>query len=223
MDIFTRSTSIEDHYRASENSVNDRELKKLTAKELKERCKEQGLKRSGNKSELLCRLLNPEANNKRAKTSRKPVETKSASSMKAVAEIWDIMESVGTRKTKEERSQEAERVKELLETKGVHANIRTMAYGTTLLNCALDHSVDMVRVVLEAGADTNAGDTMGRQTPMDRIHKMQEENGQLSAKYQEIKKLLLDKGAGRSTIDMYFEASIKGGDTKAAWNAFMNS
>jgi hypothetical protein len=61
---------------SSENCENNgdnrmEELKKLTVKELKELCKEQGLKLSGNKTELAERLENPEqAHAKRAKTSR---------------------------------------------------------------------------------------------------------------------------------------------------------
>ena len=46
------------------------DLMKLTAKQLKERCKEEGLKCSGNKTELVDRLLHPDAAcAKRAKAS----------------------------------------------------------------------------------------------------------------------------------------------------------
>jgi ankyrin repeat protein len=91
---------------------------------------------------------------------------------------------------------DVERVRELLKAPGVHPNIRTRAYGETMLWCAVnDCDYDMVKVFLEAGADPNLANMMDSETALDKLY---EPDADWEDDPESIIKLLEEHGAKRS-------------------------
>jgi len=84
------------------------------------------------------------------------------------------------------------------DTPGVTANCRTLAYGETLLGMSVHTGIEMVRALLEAGADPNLEDTMDGETPYDKATEWVEhciEYDLETAEAQAIVDLLLHAGA----------------------------
>jgi hypothetical protein len=80
-------------------------------------------------------------------------------------------------------------------------NIKVLQYGETLLSAAVRHSVDMIQLLLEYGADPNLENDMACETAYDQVEEyLQEEEEEAGDKnnsesQQKMKELLLNYGA----------------------------
>jgi hypothetical protein len=123
---------------------------------------------------------------------------------------------------REAQDNDVPRIKALLDEgdPNMHANMRALAYGETMLNRAIHHSYDMTKMLLEHGAKVDQGDMMDHQTPMDHIVGM-EEYQELEGDLKRIKDLLIQHGAKRSNLDILMNT---GDDEErgASWEALMN-
>jgi hypothetical protein len=86
------------------------------------------------------------------------------------------------------------RAKEILGSNSeVDVNIKVLPNGETFLSGSVSHSVGMVKVMLEHGADPNLENDMANETAYDKVEEYLEDFG--SPELEEMKQLLLDKGA----------------------------
>ena len=78
---------------------------------------------------------------------------------------------------------------------GLNVNSKILPYGESFLSNAVIHSLDMVKMLLEKGADVNNEDTMDGITALDKIMELEECLDELPDDMKVIKDLLLSKGA----------------------------
>ena len=101
------------------------------------------------------------------------------------------------------RKGDAAAVKALLD-KGVNVNSKTR-YGATALSYACDKGhVDVVKLLIERGADVNAADTFYGEVPL---------GWALSHDHVQVVKLLLDKGA--AGIERVLVSGVQGGNVES--------
>jgi hypothetical protein len=137
-----------------------------------------------------------------------------------IKEIEAILDKSEGRKNQDN---DVPRVKAFLEEgdPNMHANMRALAYGETMLNRAIGHSFDMTKMLLEHhGAKVNQGDMMDSQTPMDHIKEM-EEYRELRGDLKRIKDLLVEHGAKRSSMDILMNTADDE-ERGASWEALMH-
>jgi len=93
-----------------------------------------------------------------------------------------------------------QRASDIIDELNLNVNFKALPYGKTFLSGAVDcHGIDMIKLLLSKGADVNNEDTMDGRTALDSILEYEEEdqgeNKKLSDKMNEMKILLLSKGA----------------------------
>ena len=88
------------------------------------------------------------------------------------------------------------RVCEILNSPNVNPNIKLLPYGQTFLYCATqsDGGIDIVRSLLDNGADPNLGNAMDGATAIDELEEM-EDDGELDFHSRQILVLLRERGA----------------------------
>jgi hypothetical protein len=132
---------------------------------------------------------------------------------------------------KQDRTKDPQRVKELLESSPrLHPNIRSHGYGETMLANA--HYYEMVKVLLQAGADPNQERMMDGQNALDHLFDDDmsgssddddDDDSELSEEDQRIAELLRAHGAKRSPSlqDQLNEAIAVRTEEElaAAWNS----
>jgi poly-D-alanine transfer protein DltD len=91
---------------------------------------------------------------------------------------------------------------------GIHASMRNVAYGETLLNTALSHSYAMTKMLLEHGANPNQGDMMDGSAPLDHLAEWMEDDEE-SVEYKKLEELLVEHGASRSAFSQMMEMAQK--------------
>eukprot|EP00584_Thalassiosira_punctigera_P022841 CAMPEP_0172548804 /NCGR_PEP_ID=MMETSP1067-20121228/18017_1 /TAXON_ID=265564 ORGANISM="Thalassiosira punctigera, Strain Tpunct2005C2" /NCGR_SAMPLE_ID=MMETSP1067 /ASSEMBLY_ACC=CAM_ASM_000444 /LENGTH=214 /DNA_ID=CAMNT_0013336075 /DNA_START=31 /DNA_END=672 /DNA_ORIENTATION=+ len=97
--------------------------------------------------------------------------------------------------TADARKEQAERAKEIIEAIRMDVDFPALPYGETFLSGAICHSLDMVKMLLEKGADVNKENEMMNQTALDQLLEEEDCEGSLSNDKKEMKRLLLSKGA----------------------------
>lgn len=96
------------------------------------------------------------------------------------------------------KQQDVLRVRDMLSHHSdLNLNIKVLAYGETLLSAAVRHSVDMIQILLEHGADPNLENDMASETAYDQVEEyiQEEEEGEEDSELQQMKQLLLNHGA----------------------------
>ena len=95
------------------------------------------------------------------------------------------------------REAEVFRAKAIIEKLELNVNFPVLVYGETLLNESIHHSLEMVQMLLQMGADVNNENEMASECALDMLLDEEEdcEGGELSDEKKAIKKLLLSKGA----------------------------
>ncbi len=93
------------------------------------------------------------------------------------------------------REAEVFRAKEIIEKLELNVNFPVLVYGETFLNRSIDHSLDMVTMLLQMGADVNAENEMMSECALDGLLEEEDNKGKLSDEKKAMKKLLLSKGA----------------------------
>ena len=100
----------------------------------------------------------------------------------------------GVTKSAEEKRAEVVRAKEIIELLGMDVNRKVLCGDTTLLYASVDHSLEMVEMLLQKGADVNLESSMPLQTALDAI--LDDEGDRtLSEEKKAMKSLLLSKNA----------------------------
>ena len=90
------------------------------------------------------------------------------------------------------------RAKDIIEEVGMNVNFPVLPYGETLLCRSIYHSLDMVKMLIEKGADVNFETDMG-ECALDSLLEMEEDaDGDISDKKKAMKELILSKGAKTS-------------------------
>lgn len=98
--------------------------------------------------------------------------------------------------TKEEKCKEVARTKEIIEQLQMNVNFSPFTYGETLLSESVYHSLEMVQLLIEKGADVNREDEMINECALDHILEEEDEcDGELSWEKKAMKNLLLSNGA----------------------------
>ena len=98
------------------------------------------------------------------------------------------------RKKGDEKKQ-VTRAKEIIEELQMNVNFPALPYGETFLSCAVNHSLGMVEMLIEKGADVNNENEMMSECAIDQILEEEESGDGLSDEKKAMKKLLLSKGA----------------------------
>jgi hypothetical protein len=96
---------------------------------------------------------------------------------------------------KADKKKEVVRAKEIMDELQMNVDFSPFPYGETLLSNAVDHSLDMVKMLIEKGADVNLENEMLSECPIDQLLEEDEMNGGLSDEKKAMKELLLSKGA----------------------------
>jgi hypothetical protein len=113
--------------------------------------------------------------------------------LKELCSFFDSDHNMGSNKKKV--GAEVARAKEIIEQLELNVNFPVLAYGETFLNQSIYHSIDMVKMLIEMGADVNKENEMMSECALDSILEEEDENGELSDEKKAIKQLLLSKGA----------------------------
>eukprot|EP00573_Skeletonema_grethae_P003017 CAMPEP_0201688826 /NCGR_PEP_ID=MMETSP0578-20130828/2525_1 /ASSEMBLY_ACC=CAM_ASM_000663 /TAXON_ID=267565 /ORGANISM="Skeletonema grethea, Strain CCMP 1804" /LENGTH=191 /DNA_ID=CAMNT_0048173285 /DNA_START=142 /DNA_END=717 /DNA_ORIENTATION=+ len=93
------------------------------------------------------------------------------------------------------REAEVFRAKKIIEELELNVNFPVLAYGETFLNQSINHSLDMVTMLIQMGADVNAENQMMAECALDGLLEEEDNKGTLSDEKKAMKKLLLSKGA----------------------------
>ena len=99
------------------------------------------------------------------------------------------------RSNRKGREAEVFRAKEIIEKLELNVNFPVLVYGETLLNESIHHSLDMVTMLLQKGADVNNENEMMAECALDMLLEEEDSEGKLSDEKKAMKKLLLSKGA----------------------------
>ena len=107
--------------------------------------------------------------------------------------------------------QDVVRAEEIIKGLELNVNFPALPYGETFLSGAVDHSLGMVQLLLDKGADVNFENEMMSECALDTILG-EEDDGELSEEKKAMKKLLLSKGA-KTAEQRYLEMaeSIRNG------------
>ena len=108
--------------------------------------------------------------------------------LKELCSFFDIDHEKGDEK------KEVARAKEIIEELQMDVNFPALPYGETFLSGAVNHSLDMMKMMIEKGADVNKENEMISETPIDALLEIEEDRG-LSNDEKAMKELLLSKGA----------------------------
>ena len=100
----------------------------------------------------------------------------------------------GVTKSAEEKRAEVVRAKEIIELLGMDVNRKVLCGDTTLLYASVDHSLQILQMLLQKAADVNLESSMPLQTALDAILD-DEEDRTLSEEKKAMKSLLLSKNA----------------------------
>ena len=97
----------------------------------------------------------------------------------------------------EEKREEVVRAKEIIEKLRMDVNYKVLGWNDkTLLSGSVNHSLGMMEMLIEKGADVNLGSGMAVETPLDAILDEEDfDDGQLSEEKKAMKSLLLSKNA----------------------------
>ncbi len=93
------------------------------------------------------------------------------------------------------REAEVFRAKKIIEELELNVNFPVLAYGETFLNQSINHSLDMVMMLIKMGADVNNESEMGAECAIDGLLDEEDNTGSLSDEKKAMKKLLFSKGA----------------------------
>lgn len=94
------------------------------------------------------------------------------------------------------KKREVARAREIIDELSMNVNFAALPYGETFLSNAVHHSLGMVELLVEKGADVNLEDEMISECAIDHLLEEEEDNnGGLSAEKEAMKQLLLSKGA----------------------------
>lgn len=110
-------------------------------------------------------------------------------------ELLEELCSLFDRKNKGKEKQDVVRAKEIIEELQLNVNFLALPYGETFLSRAVYHSLGMVQLLIEMGADVNMENEMMSECALDKLLEDEEYNGELSDDKKAMKKLLLSKGA----------------------------
>ena len=107
--------------------------------------------------------------------------------------------------------QDVVRAEEIIKGLELNVNFPALPYGETFLSGAVHHSLGMVQLLLDKGADVNFENEMMSECALDMILE-EEDDGELSEEKKAMKKLLLSKGA-KTAEQRYLEMaeSIRNG------------
>ena len=96
-----------------------------------------------------------------------------------------------------EKREEVVRAKEIIEKLQMNVNYKVLGWNDkTLLSGSVNHSLGMMEMLIEKGADVNLGSGMADETPLDTILDEEDfDDGQLSEEMKAMKSLLLSKNA----------------------------
>ena len=97
-------------------------------------------------------------------------------------------------KKKEDKIKEVFRARAIIEELQMNVNFPALAYGETFLAASVLHSLEMMQMLIEKGADVNMENEMMCECAIDILLEIEEGRG-LSDEEGEMKKLLLEKGA----------------------------
>ena len=108
--------------------------------------------------------------------------------------------------------QDVVRAEEIIKELELNVNFPALPYGETFLSGAVYHSLGMVQLLLDKGADVNFENEMMSECALDKILE-EEDDGELSEEKKAMKKLLLSKGA-KTAEQRYLEMaeSIRNGE-----------
>ncbi|KAL7531935.1 hypothetical protein ACHAXR_004314 [Thalassiosira sp. AJA248-18] len=87
------------------------------------------------------------------------------------------------------------RARAIVEELQMNVNFPVLPYGETLLSGSINHSLEMMQMLIEKGADVNMENEMMSECAIDQILEEEEMNDGLSDEKKAMKKLLLSKGA----------------------------
>ena len=100
-------------------------------------------------------------------------------------------------RTKGNEIKEVFRAREIIEELSMNVNFPVLPYGETFLSSSVGHSIEMMQMLIEKGADVNLENEMLSETALDVLLEQEDDSsdGELSDEKKQMKKLLLSKGA----------------------------
>ena len=111
-------------------------------------------------------------------------------------ELCSFFDSDHMRSKRNGMEAEVFRAKAIIENLQMNVNFPVLEYGETFLSRSIYHSLDMVTMLIQMGADVNHENEMMSECALDMLLEEEEDNdGKLSDEKKAIKKLLLSKGA----------------------------
>lgn len=118
--------------------------------------------------------------------------------MKELCSIFDSDHIRSSKMNKKKLIEEVTRAKDIIEEVGMNVNFPVLPYGETLLCRSIYHSLDMVKMLIDKGADVNIETDMG-ECALDVLLEMEEDaDGNISDEKKTMKELILSKGAKTS-------------------------
>ena len=129
------------------------------------------------------------------KSREKQFEDLSEEEFILLKELCSFFDRDHMRNNRNGREAEVFRAKAIIEKLELNVNFPVLVYGETLLNESIHHSLDMVTMLIQMGADVNNENEMASECAIDMLLEEEEEEGKLSDEKEAIKKLLLSKGA----------------------------
>lgn len=112
-----------------------------------------------------------------------------------LSELCSFFDTSSNRdKKREDKIKEVFRARAIIEELQMNVNFPALAYGETFLAASVLHSIEMMQMLIEKGADVNMENEMMCECPIDILLEIEEGN-ELTEEEGKMKKLLLENGA----------------------------
>ena len=131
--------------------------------------------------------------------------------------LWkELCSFFGHDRTKGNEIEEVFRANEIIEELSMNVNFASLPYGETFLSSSVGHSLEMMQMLVEKGADVNLENEVAGETALDVLLEL-EDYRQLSDEEKEMKKFLLSMGAKTAEERFYEIAELARNKHRSAW------